>query len=384
MIDATFTLFTDNFQIGLWSKVIFYCGTFECSARMHLLDRDKLEPGERAIVQLTLEKPAVLLNKDKFIIRNSSNTMTMGGGDIIDVNPLHHKKRTPNLLEALQDLVEATLHSDKKINLIKIEIRKLNKPVFAEEISKLLGISNEEVISECKEDEKKSLIVIPANGREILVSRELHNNYHNKILEILKQFHQKNYILEEGMETKEFYGKLGFAGSESGKLYIEAMMQLIAEEDLIKKVKNTWSVSDHEVTIDKKTITQLQWLETAVLDVGFDKPVEGDLADLALDQRIKKDQLKMMLRYLGQEGKIIFHDGDFIHTTILEKCRKITLQDLKDKERGINEKEYRVLLNGTKKFSQMILAFFIAEGLIIKPTFYILLTEKGKLAAKSI
>ena len=38
MIDATFTLFEENYQIGLWSKVIFYTGTFECAARMHLIE----------------------------------------------------------------------------------------------------------------------------------------------------------------------------------------------------------------------------------------------------------------------------------------------------------------------------------------------------------
>jgi selenocysteine-specific elongation factor len=384
MIDSTFTLFSDNFQIGLWSKVIFYCGTFECAARMHLLDKDKLEPGETAIVQIHMEKPAVLLNKDKFIIRNSSNTMTMGGGDIIDVQPLHHKKRTPKLIEALQDLADATLHSDKRINLIKIEIRKLNKPVLVEEISKLLGISDEEVLHECKEDAKQPIKIISANGRKILVNHELHNNYQNQILEILKQYHQKNYILVEGMETKEFYGKLGFAGSESGKLYIDALMSLIAEEGLIKKSGITWTLTDHEVKIDPKTTHHLQWLEQAVLDVGLDKPVESELADLALGQKIKKDHLKMMLRFLGQEGKIKFHEGEFVHSSILDKCKKITLQDLKDKERGINEKEYRVLLNGTKKFSQMILGFLIAEELVYKPTFYIMLTEKGKSAANLI
>jgi hypothetical protein len=54
------------------------------------------------------------------------------------------------------------------------------------------------------------------------------------------------------------------------------------------------------------------------------------------------------------------------------------LDELKDKERGINEKEFRLLLNSTKKLVQLLLDIFIAEGIVIKPTFYILLTEKGK------
>ena len=152
MIDATFTLFAKNNQIGLWSKVIFYTGTFECAARMHLLDHEALEAGQTGIVQIHLEKPVCLLNKDKYIIRNSSNDITLGGGDVIDMQPLHHKKRTPKLIESLKDLVGATLESNKLINLIRIELRKENAPAFPEKIGRRLGINHEDIIRECKEN----------------------------------------------------------------------------------------------------------------------------------------------------------------------------------------------------------------------------------------
>ena len=45
---------------SLWSNVVFYTGTFECAARMHLLNKDTLQPGETAIIQLHLSKPAIL------------------------------------------------------------------------------------------------------------------------------------------------------------------------------------------------------------------------------------------------------------------------------------------------------------------------------------
>jgi Mn-dependent DtxR family transcriptional regulator len=86
----------------------------------------------------------------------------------------------------------------------------------------------------------------------------------------------------------------------------------------------------------------------------------------------------MLLKYLARQDKLVFYQGDYLHKTVVDKCRTILLADLKDKERGINEKEFRLLLNSSKKFIQVILAILIEEGAVYKKTFYILLTDKGK------
>ena len=381
MIDATFTLFANNYQIGLWSKVIFYTGTFECAARMHLLDTDKLETGNTAIVQFHLGKPVCLFNRDKYIIRNSSNNITLGGGDIVDVKPLHHKKRTPALIESLKDLVAATLDSDKLYNLIKIELKKENAPIFPEVIAKKLGTDIDKIVKECEENSDNSIGMYSVSGRKILISRDIHENYYKSVIDLLKAYHQKNSILEDGMEIKEFYGKFGFAGNEAGKMYMEALMDIIHQEEIIKKVGNTWALKDHEVKIDPKTSEQLKWVEDAILQVGMDKPVEKDLALLAVGRKINKDRLKMLLKYLGRKNILIFHEGEFLHVSVVDKCRALLLNDLKNKERGINEKEFRLLIDGTKKLVQLVLSIFIAEGIVTKQTFYIMLTEKGKMMA---
>jgi len=383
MVDATFTLFTENYTLGLWSKVIFYTGTFECGARMHLLDVDTLETGNMAIVQFHLDKPVCLLNTDKFIIRNSANDITLGGGDVIDVQPLHHKKRTPKLIESLKDLVGATLDSDKLINLIKIEVRKENAPVFLNTISEKLGKSADLIENEIADSEDESILSFSSSDQKVLINKDLHEDYTDTVIENIKAYHKKNPILENGMSTKDFYGKFGFGGNEAGKLYLEVLMDQIHSEGSIKKIGNSWAMKDHEVKLDPKTKDQLKWVEQAVLNVGMDKPIEKDIAELAQDKKINRDRFKMLLIYLGRNNVLVFHEGEFLHKSIVDKCRRLLLDNLKDKEKGINEKEYRLLIDGTKKLVQFLLDIFIAEGIVIKPTFYILLTEKGKKLANA-
>ena len=103
-----------------------------------------------------------------------------------------------------------------------------------------------------------------------------------------------------------------------------------------------------------------------------------DIEVMALDEGIKKDRLKMLLSFLGSQGKVYFFENDFIYTPIVDKTRNILLKDLSNKPNGINEKEVRELLGGTKKMVQVLLSIFINENVIEKKTFYIHITEKGK------
>ncbi len=378
MIDATISIFDNNFEAKLWSKVIFYSGTFECAARIHLMDKDNLKSGETAIAQIHLDKPAILVNKDKFIIRNSSNDTTLGGGTIIDTTPLHHRKRTTKLIENLKDLAEATLNSDKLFNLIKIELKKEKAPVFAEFIAEKLSLSEEEIMNDCQKNNNGSVHVSSSHTKHILLNQETHQDYYNKVIETIKEWHKKNPILEEGLDAKEFHGKFGFTKNEAGKLYLEILMQQILNDGLIKKVGNTYAIVDHIVKLDPKTKEQLIWLEKVVKEVGLDVPDNRKIEELALYEKIKKDKLKMMLKYLARQKKLVFHQGEYIHTTIIDKSRKTLLMALNGRERGMNEKEIRLLLDCTKKFVKLIIGIFVEEGVVYQKTFYIMMADKGR------
>ena len=378
MIDAIFNLFEPDTQVGLWSNVVFYTGTFECAARMHLLDKNSIKSDDDAIVQLHFSKPAILENKDKYILRNSSNDLTLGGGTIIDVQPLHHKKRTPKLVENLISLVEAAIHSDKIFNLIKIELRKENVPVYAEVIAKRIGKTETEVIDDCRQSADHSVIIIEPSGKTILLTKEMHDLYYQKVVEEIGLFHSKNIILEEGMELPEFYGKLGFTKNEAAKQYLEKLLEIVHQEGKIKKVGNSWALAGHVVKIDPRTLEQLDWLEQTLMNYGMEIPMDSEVEERALSYKITKDRLKMMLKYLGLQKKIIFFEGDYLHHSVVGKCRKSLLTDLKDKEKGINEKDFRLLINGTKKIVQTLQGIFLEEGIISKRSFFIDITEKGK------
>ncbi|PLX78450.1 MAG: selenocysteine-specific translation elongation factor [Desulfuromonas sp.] len=84
--------------------VHLHMGTAKVTARVVLLDRDTLEPGQSALVQLALDAPLVGHRQDRFIVRSYSPMTTIGGGQIIDPTPARHRRFRPEVLKALEEL----------------------------------------------------------------------------------------------------------------------------------------------------------------------------------------------------------------------------------------------------------------------------------------
>jgi selenocysteine-specific elongation factor len=85
-------------------EVDFFTGAAELPARITLLDRERLEPGESAWVQLRFRAPIAVLRNDRFIVRRPSPSETLGGGEIVDPNPPPHRRFRPETIAALETL----------------------------------------------------------------------------------------------------------------------------------------------------------------------------------------------------------------------------------------------------------------------------------------
>ena len=110
MIDTELSIFSSTDRVVLNnSRVHLYCGSDEVLCKVILLDRDALSAGETAYAQLRLEEPAAVRRGDRFIIRFYSPIITVGGGRIIDVLPAKHKRNKPEILAAMDVLMNGSV-----------------------------------------------------------------------------------------------------------------------------------------------------------------------------------------------------------------------------------------------------------------------------------
>lgn len=85
-----------------------FVGAAESSCRVTVLDGDEITPGASGLVQLHIHDPLPLWRGDRLIVRQASPSMTLGGGRIIDAQPMRHRRNRPEVIDAVLALERAT------------------------------------------------------------------------------------------------------------------------------------------------------------------------------------------------------------------------------------------------------------------------------------
>ncbi|HMF15816.1 MAG TPA: selenocysteine-specific translation elongation factor, partial [Gemmataceae bacterium] len=86
------------------APVRFHVGTAEIMGAVSLLDCDSVQPGEWALAQLFLEEPATATWGQPFVLRGSSATMTLGGGQVLQPVAKKIRRRHIEILERVERL----------------------------------------------------------------------------------------------------------------------------------------------------------------------------------------------------------------------------------------------------------------------------------------
>src|SRR5206468_4228597 len=78
-------------------RMRFHLGASEIIGRLALLEGAVLKPGQSALAQARLERPAVAARGDRFVIRSYSPSRTVGGGSVIEPVATRRRRQAPGL-----------------------------------------------------------------------------------------------------------------------------------------------------------------------------------------------------------------------------------------------------------------------------------------------
>jgi len=200
ILDAKLEFFENetNPSLGIWSRVIFHAGTYENQARVHLIDKNKLGPGETALVQVHLQAPCVLRYGDRFVIRNSSGDTTLGGGMVIDVAPLFHRRRPEKLVNKMIAAAEGKLPE-----LVAAEVRKSIGPVSAADIAFRLNVSVPEIEARIRKKLPPDILKYEGKNGVFLFTREGREKMSRGIIDAVSAFREQNPLVNRGAAFSE-------------------------------------------------------------------------------------------------------------------------------------------------------------------------------------
>ena len=88
------------------AAVSLHTGASEAIAKVRLLEKEELQPGESAWAQLSLSDPVAVVRGDRFIIR--SPQATLGGGEIVEPRARRYRRHRPGTIESLETKAKGT------------------------------------------------------------------------------------------------------------------------------------------------------------------------------------------------------------------------------------------------------------------------------------
>lgn len=93
-VDAALTVLPNvDHEVSRRGAYLAYIGSGEHPVRLRVLGPDPLLPGETGSVRLHLPKELPLLPGDRFVLRDAGRSETVGGGEVLDVDPVLRASR---------------------------------------------------------------------------------------------------------------------------------------------------------------------------------------------------------------------------------------------------------------------------------------------------
>lgn len=326
-------------------RVRFHCGSSEIIAIVILLDKDDLSPGQTCFAQLRLEKPTVVLSRDRFVIRSYSPIRTIGGGYILNPLPGKKKRFSKDVLEELHVLKDG---SDREIVEQYIKNSQM-QGLSITELSLLTALSKKDLGEAIDSLIAGNIVVKYDLGKEIFVHAQFYNQAKEEIITILEDYH-KQFQLKEGLFKEELRSRM--TGNIKEKLFNQILNDLIKDKSIARE-KDIIRAKDHAVKLLKDQEEVRTKIEQIYLKAELEPPYFRDL-DKDMTGREGKDLLEIMVK---DDTLIKVKEDLYFHKEAIEGLKRRLIDFIKDKGE-ITTPELKALTGVSRKYTIPLIEYF--------------------------
>jgi selenocysteine-specific elongation factor len=342
-MDATFKYLKLPFKPIKTDAILrFHIATTQEEARIVLLTKDIIEPGEELFVQFVFAQPIVALPDDRYILRGSYAVQTIGGGKVLDVMPRRHKRHADYLGSACKILSDDNVAEKAEYHILKGSHEGIDRNLLA----MVLGSherSATNIINALVNQGKAKTV-----GKTI-VHMDKFNEYKKMIGSFLTGFHEKN-PLKVGMSKEELRTRLPKVDPSVFQTALDELMKdglLEVEKDRVK-IKTAESKKDKGIEIFETQILK------GLLHHGFTPP---SIKDLALEMKQSEGRLRDILGRLIFEGKVVKVKGDlYFHRDVIDDLKNKVRSYLAEKKE-MTPSEFKSVLDLSRKYMIPLLEY---------------------------
>jgi selenocysteine-specific elongation factor len=270
-------------------RVRFHMGTAELLGYCVLLGQTRLQPGHSSFAQIRLEKPCLAVPGDRFVIRQYSPMITIGGGEILDGMAEKHRTMDQSVLEKLRIRKEGSI--DDRIMAVIDESGA--QTIELGRLAARLGLAPERLRQRAGTLAKDNRIRILSENPYVIVSSSVLQQHTHAALACLRQFHETSPLVQ-GIGREELKARV--FGNASNLVFQTALDDLVtdrriaASQDFISEFGRTVTLKADEERMRAQLAERFRLL-------GLQVPPENEIIDsLKLDRNIARKIVQWMLK----------------------------------------------------------------------------------------
>jgi selenocysteine-specific elongation factor len=351
-IDVRLELLATAAPLKQRAHVHFHCGTAETVGEVILFEGKELAPGGSAVAQLKLQEEIVAVRGDRFIVRQFSPVITIGGGEVLDPLARRAAKKDTGRAAFLRKLEigtrEETLQAMVERNILGVS---------GEEITARTGWMAEEVRASAEQlAEAKSLRIISVEP-PILLGVGFFRDIERKLFERVERFQKDNPLLP-GIAREDLRASLG---KRTRVEAFRAALQELLETKKLTAQGETVKKAGSEITLSAEETRAREQIEAAFAKAGLAvPPVNEVLAQLA----IEKARAERILQILLREKVLVRVNAELIfHRVALEKLAGMLREYKKAKGERIGVPSFKELTGITRKYAIPLLEYLDRQRL---------------------
>lgn len=331
------------------ARVHLHSGAAEVLARVYLLDRRELAPGDSALVRMKVEEPLVIARGDRYIIRSYSPVATIGGGIIIDSHMPFQGRRRQELAAAL-----ARRESGDPGDLLQqqLEAAGLAGASLGPQLAAVVGVGETELRQAATKLETSGRALRLAPGQ--LVASRLVQSAAEELRAYLSTYHQR-YPLRQGPSKEEL--RTGVLKGLEPRVYAGFINHLTGIGAIVL-VGDRVSLPGHQVVLSPALARQADCYERAIREGGYSPPEAAEVVT-----RCGGSQAEELWAYLTESGRLAsLGQGRYFHREVVAEAEE-QLRALAAASGGVTVAGFRDLVGTSRKHALALLEYFDAQGL---------------------
>jgi len=321
----------------------FHVGTSEIMGTVSLLDCDSVEPGGWALAQVFLEEPATATWGQPFVLRESSATQTLGGGQVLQ--PVAKKVRRRHL--EMLERIERLWTGDPEQRALTVAWFGGFAGFTPADLVRGANISPDqapELIARLKE--KGALVEMAAGQtRRLLLHADMVKELEERLLSVLARLHEQ-FPLMSAHDRQRVQSQLDYVGDD--QMVHAAADRLIAQKKLVGDLRRI-ARADFKPKLSGNLRKLKDKIVAAYQEAKFQPPEPSSFANQAGGNAASLADLFEVCVAEGYLAKI--SDDLYLHADAEAEMRRKVTEKLAEGGPGLTVAEIRDLLGTTRKYA---------------------------------